>query len=281
MLLNVVLQEVPVSKVKILIALTLTVLFLAVSCLLAAGETKETFEKTLPLKAGDRFSLENVNGSVTVATWKDNKVEIKAVKSTRRDKAELDKVEIKVEEGTGSVSVKAIWPKFPRKARVTVDFTVMVPEGVNLSNFETVNGGVDVTGRYGRAEVGTTNGSVAVRDASGDFEAGTTNGEVRVSGFEGRLEADTTNGDIELEAVTLKDGLAAETTNGSIRLALAAPETLNADLRARTTNGHITVDFPITLQNLSRSKRRVEGKIGQGGPQISLGTTNGSITLTK
>lgn len=269
------------SKVKILIALCLTLIFLAVSCVLAGEVYQETFEKTLPLKAGDRFSLQNVNGDVTIATWKNDRVEIKAVKKARRRKEDLERVEIRVDESAGSVSVKAVWPKFPRNARVNVEFTVMVPEGVNLSELKTVNGDVDVAGRYGRAEVGTTNGSVSVRDASGEFEARTTNGEVRFSRFEGRLEAGTTNGDIELEAVTLKDGLAAETTNGSITLALAGPGSLNADLRARTTNGHITVDFPITLQNLSRSKRRVEGKIGQGGPQISLGTTNGSITLTK
>lgn len=281
MLLNVDFQEVPVSKIKVLIVLALTVLFLAVSCVLAAAETKDTFEKTLPLKAGDRFSLENVNGSVSIATWKDAKVEIKAVKTTRRDKAELDKVEIKVEEGAGSVSVKAIWPKFPHNARVTVDFTVMVPEGVNLEDFHTVNGGVDVTGRYVRAEVGTTNGTVTIKDAAGEFKAGTTNGGVLVSRFEGRLAADTTNGNVKLEGIAFKDGISAETTNGSITLAIASPETLNADLSARVTNGHITVDFPVTLQNLSGSKRRIEGKIGQGGPEISLRTTNGSINLTK
>ena len=118
-------------------------------------------------------------------------------------------------------------------------------------------------------------------DASGELEAGTTNGEVRVSRFEGRIEADTTNGNIRLEGVGFKDGVTAETTNGSITLAIASPESLNADLRAGVTNGHITVDFPVTLQNLSKSKRRVEGRIGQGGPEISLHTTNGSIKLTK
>ena len=86
---------------------------------------------------------------------------------------------------------------------------------------------------------------------------------------------------IKLEGIAFKDGLSAETTNGSISLAITSPETLNADLSARVTNGHITVDFPITLQNLSGSKRRVEGKIGQGGPEISLHTTNGSISLNK
>jgi DUF4097 and DUF4098 domain-containing protein YvlB len=279
--LNVDLQEASVSKIKVLIALCVTLLLLAVSCLLAGADYKEDFSKTLPLKAGERFSLENVNGGVTIATWKEDKVEIKAVKTARRNKEDLDKVEIRVDEGAGSVSVKAIWPKFPRRANVNVEFTVMVPEGVNLDEVGTVNGGVEVTGRYGRLDVGTTNGSIAVRDASGTLEAGTTNGEVRVSRFEGPIEADTTNGNIRLEGVGFKDGVTAETTNGSITLAVASPETLNADLRARTTNGSITVDFPVTLQNLGQSKRRVEGRIGQGGPEISLHTTNGSIKLTK
>jgi len=274
-------EEVPVSKIKVLIALCTTLLLLAVSCILAGEDFRDNFEKTLPLKAGDRFSLENVNGSVTVATWAESKVEIKALKIARRHKEDLDKVEIRVEEGSGSVSVKAVWPKFPGRASVTVEFTIMVPEGVDLDEVETVNGGVDITGRYGRASVATTNGSVTIKDAAGEFEAGTTNGGVSFKGFDGRLKAGTTNGNIRLERISLKGPISAETTNGSITLAIASPETLNADLKAGVTNGHVTVDFPITLQNLSQSRRRVEGKIGQGGPEISLHTTNGSITLTK
>jgi DUF4097 and DUF4098 domain-containing protein YvlB len=270
-----------VSKLKVLIILCVTMLLLAVSCIIAGEEYRDSFSKTLPLQAGERFSLRNVNGGVSIATWKENKVEIKAVKIAHRTKEDLDKVEIQVEEGAGSISVKAVWPKFPRRANVSVDFTVMVPEGIRLEEVETVNGGIDVTGRYGRAEVGTTNGSVTIEDASGEFKAGTTNGGIQVKRFEGRLKADTTNGNIRLEGVTFKDGLSAETTNGSISLAVVSPETLNADLNASTTNGHISVDFPITLQSLHQSKRHIEGRIGQVGPEISLHTTNGSISLTK
>jgi DUF4097 and DUF4098 domain-containing protein YvlB len=270
-----------VSKVKLLLILCITVLLLAVSCIMAGEEYREDFSKTLPLKAGERFSLENVNGGIIVTTWKDDKVEIKALKVARGDEADLKKVEIRVEEGAGFVSVKAIWPKFPRRARVNVDFEIKVPEGVILDGVETVNGGVEVTGPYSRADVGTTNGSITVKDVSGELKADTTNGTIQVSRFEGKLEADTTNGNIRLEGVTPKDGIAAETTNGSISLALVSPETLNADLSASTTNGHITVDFPVTLKALRQSRRRVEAKIGQGGPEISLHTTNGSISLTK
>lgn len=268
------------TRTRILIILSVFMLLLAGSAA-ALADYREDFSKTLPLKAGERFSLENVNGSVTVSTWKEDKVEIKAVKVARDDEKDLKDVEIRVDQSAGAVSVKAIWPKFRLHFNVNVDFDIKVPEGVILDKVETVNGGVDVTGRYGRATVETTNGTVTVEDASGELKADTTNGGIQVNRFEGKLQAETTNGNIRLEGLTFKDGIAAETTNGSITLAIASPETLNANLLARTTNGHITVDFPVTLKNLSQSKHRVEAKIGQGGPEISLETTNGSIKITK
>ena len=269
------------SKVKVLIALCLTILLLAVSCIIAGEEYREDFSKTLPLKAGERFSLENVNGPVALTTWKENSVEIKAVKTSRRSEEELAKVEIRVEESSGGVSVKAIWPKFPRRARVRVDFEVKVPEGVVLDEVGSTNGDIDVSGLFASAEVGTTNGNVTVEGGSGDLSVGTTNGDIKVRRFDGRVRAGTTNGSIRLEDLTFKGGLSAGTTNGSITLSLTNAEGLNADLRAHTTNGSVTVDFPVTLKNLSQSKRRVEAKIGQGGPLIELETTNGSIKLTK
>jgi DUF4097 and DUF4098 domain-containing protein YvlB len=268
------------TRAKILIVLSVFVLLLAGSAA-ALADYREDFSKTLPLKAGERFSLENVNGGVAVSTWKEDKVEIKAVKVARNDEKDLKDVEIRVEQSAGHVSVKAIWPKYRRHFNVNVDFEIKVPEGVILDEVETVNGGIEVTGRYGRAAVGTTNGSVSVEDASGELRAYTTNGGIQVSRFEGKLDAETTNGNIRLEGLTFKDGISAETTNGSITLGIDSPEALNADLLARTTNGHITVDFPVTLKNLTPSKHRVEAKIGQGGPEISLETTNGSIKITK
>ena len=70
-------------------------LFLAVSFVMAGEEYKEDFSKTVPLKAGGHFSLENVNGGVSVSTWKEAKVEIKAVKTARRRQEDLAKVEIR------------------------------------------------------------------------------------------------------------------------------------------------------------------------------------------
>jgi len=268
------------KTMKVLI-LTILVLLFAGLFLLASPDYKEDFAKTLPLKAGDTFALENVNGKVSVATWTESKVEIKAVKVARDSDKDLKEVEIRVEESAGRVAVKAVWPKHRSDFHVKVDFDVKVPEGVHLKNVETVNGNVEVTGTYASGALETTNGSIAVDGVKGLLEVSTTNGGIKVARQEGKLAAETTNGSIRLEQVTFKDGLKAETTNGSITLALSAPGEINANLLAETTNGSISVDFPVTLKNLRQSRRMVEAQVGQGGPEISLHTTNGSITISK
>jgi DUF4097 and DUF4098 domain-containing protein YvlB len=268
-------------KTKTLIILTILVLLLAGLFTLAAAEYREDFSKTLPLKAGDVFALDNVNGRVTVSTWKDSKVEIKAVKVARDDEKDLKDVEIRVDESAGTVSVKAIWPRHRHNFHVKVDFDVKVPEGVNLKKVETVNGDVEVTGAFASAELETTNGSVTADGVKGSLDVSTTNGGIKVARHEGKLRAETTNGNIRLERLTFKDGIRAETTNGSITLAIESSGEINASLLAETTNGHISVDFPVTLKNLRQSRRLIEAQIGQGGPEISLHTTNGSITITK
>ena len=247
--------------------------------LIAAADYREEFSKTLPLKAGEAFSLANVNGRVSIAAWPEAKVEIRALKVAERDEKDLKEVEIVIEEKAGAVVVRAVWPKFHRNLRVHVDFDIKVPEGVLLRDVETVNGDVEVTGRYGTIGVETTNGEVDVHDAAGDLDAETTNGTIRVLGHEGRVDAETTNGSIRLEGIRWADGLRAETTNGGITLLFEDPGKVNAVLRAETTNGHIAFEFPVTIKNMRKSRHELEVEIGQGGPLIQLSTTNGSITI--
>ena len=55
------------------------------------------------------------------------------------------------------------------------------------------------------------------------------------------------------------------------------PEQINANLEIRTSNGRITTNLPITTTRTTR--RRVEGTLGEGGPNLRLKSVNGSITL--
>ena len=66
--------------------------------------------------------------------------------------------------------------------------------------------------------------------------------------------------------------------NGSITVEL--PDGIGADVTARTINGAIETDFPLTVSGRF-SHRRLSGSIGGGGEQISLVTVNGSVSLVR
>jgi DUF4097 and DUF4098 domain-containing protein YvlB len=234
----------------------------------------------LPLKSGGTFSLKNVNGSITITTWKEDKVDIKALKTTKGDPDKLKEVKIEVEATANSVSVDTIFPR-DKNIRVSVNYKVKVPQGVNLRKVKSTNGSVYITGPVGHTNASTTNGRIELDGAKGTISLSSTNGRIEAVNIRGELDADTTNGTIVLEMLSFEDTIKARSTNGSITLRIGSLEKVNADLNARTTNGSISLDLPVTLKSMKKSRRSLEGQIGQGGPEISLRTVNGSIKITK
>lgn len=239
----------------------------------------EEFHKTLPLKAEGSFSLKNVNGSITISTWKEDKVEIRATKTTKHDPEKLKEVKIEIESAPDSILVNTIYPKL-RNIRVSVNYEVKVPAGANLGKIKSVNGDVTLSGPFGNVNASTTNGRIELEGASGKINLSTTNGSLEASGIRGILEAGTTNGSIFLGLDALEDEVKAKTVNGSITLRFQSGR-IDADLEARTVNGKIQFNFPVTFKTIMKSKRSLEGQIGQGGVGISLKTVNGSIKITK
>ncbi len=272
-----------ITRVRSLSLLTIILLFSSI--LLVGCENfidsdyrfEETFSKTIALKEAGSFSLENVNGSITITTLPSREVVIKATKYAKREKSDLDKIKIEVIQGERAVKVNTIYEK--KNLRVKVDYDITVPEGLSLELVRTVNGKIVISGKYDRAQLKTTNGSV---EARGDFswlDISTTNGSIAVIGVKGKVDLRTTNGSIKAELHELSADFRARTTNGSIRLALG--HEADARLVARTTNGSIKVEYPVTVEG-TVSRRRLEGKLGQGGEiTVSLETTNGSINLVK
>jgi hypothetical protein len=272
----------PTRAARLIPVILAAILFLNVGCVFGAFQDstyrfKEEFSKTYPLAADGTFSLQNTNGIVRVTTWSKPEVEITAVKSASRE-SDLPRLEIKITADPRVVAVDTIYPRRPF-LRAKVTYEVHVPEGIRLDRVRTTNGNIELTGRYSDVRAGTTNGDVRLDSVMGSLDLSTTNGSIRAQDVLGRVKADTTNGGITLGLREIKEAIDAETTNGSITLKVLGD--LNADLMARTTNGRVNTEFPITVQGNLGSRRRVEGRIGSGGPVISLHTTNGSIHITK
>jgi hypothetical protein len=223
--------------------------------------------------AGNTLEIKGVNGTIS-ATGGAGQAEVVAEKQARR--SDPDSVRIQVVEHGGGITICAVYPTPDNADRpnecgpgdeghiqvrdndVTVKFTVRVPGSVRFVG-RTVNGNVEAERIDGPVVLHTVNGS-ATFSTSSYGEAATVNGSIR--GDLGR--ADWT------------DTLKFDTVNGSIKLSL--PAGLSTDVRARTVNGDITTDFPLTVVGRF-SRKQLDGSIGGGGRTLEMHTVNGGIAL--
>jgi len=108
-------------------------------------------------------------------------------------------------------------------------------------------------------------------------EAYTVNGGVNVE-TRGNARAETVNGSIVAAAgrADWTGSSELKTVNGSVTISL--PEDASADVKASTVNGGIETDFPLEVRGRFNS-RRLAGRIGGGGRELTLETVNGAIRL--
>jgi len=231
----------------------------------------EPFRWEGQLAAGRALEIKGVNGLIKARASDGDRVEVHAERTGSRN--DPNEVKIEVVEHDGGVTVCAVYPSpdpgepnvcapgAEGRSRtynndVKVEFTVHVPPGVGFIG-RTVNGGVTAESLDGPTEAHTVNGAVKIA-TTGHARASTVNGSV-----------DATMGRGWTDAAEFKS------VNGSITVAV--PPDLDAELHATLTNGSITSDLPVKAT--SSSRRRLEGTIGAGGPELRIETTNGSIRL--
>ncbi len=244
--------------------------------LAAAGPAAaEDFKWEGRLGAGQMVEVKGINGEVRASAASGPEVLVTATKRGRR--SDPEEVRIEVVEHRQGVTICAVYPspswREPNECRpgeggrmhtrdndVEVEFTVHVPAGV---------------GFVGR----TVNGDVEARSLDTDVEAYTVNGSIQIS-TNGVARAETVNGSIRASFGQAKwsGELDLTTVNGSITVEL--PEAAGAKVQARTVNGHIDTDFPLTVQGRF-GRHRLSGTIGDGGGELNLETVNGGIRLKK
>ncbi|WKW13240.1 DUF4097 family beta strand repeat-containing protein [Pseudogemmatithrix spongiicola] len=238
----------------------------------AAAQESTTWRWDGTLAEGRTVNLHNVNGSVRFESGSGDRVEVEAEKRWRR--GDPDDVRIEARQlSNGNVVICAMWRRndscsegginggdreWNRNNDVSVHFVVRVPAYANV-DANTVNGSVEVAELRGRVDANTVNGNVEAASSGGPVRARTVNGSIRARGL-------------------ITDDLEYNTVNGSIEIEL--PANTNADVSLRTTNGRVTSDFPITFTG-EINPRRIEAKVGNGGPELRARTVNGGIRLIK
>jgi hypothetical protein len=258
-------------------------------------EATEEFNKTVTVEPGSNVTVINRNGGVSVNVREGETVTVSAVKRSVYGQAELDNVRIEVTEGD-PLRIETVHTGID--PRVSVQYTIFLPPTVvlqqavtsngpislsgvqvNGTNLETSNGPVRVDGApSGDLAATASNGGIEVRGAEGYVAARTSNAGITVEGSGGIADLQTSNGPISADIPAVRGDVEITSSNGAIALRLA--EDLDARIVATTSNGRITVnDLPLLLDESTGT--RVVGTLGEGGPKITVTTSNGNIVLSR
>ena len=206
----------------------------------------------------------NQNGGISIRGWDRDSVHvqarIRAVGRTEEAAREIaQQIRIVAERGGG---IRATGPSLDRNEHWNVSFIIYVPRRTDV-RAETHNGPIGLTQVEGKIDVRAVNGPISLRELAGDVRARAQNGPIAV-----------TLGGTRWKGV----GLDAETQNGP--MVLYVPEGYNAQLETGTTNGPMSIGFPITVVGRSLEKR-ITTTLGDGGPTIRARTQNGPLTIKR
>jgi hypothetical protein len=161
----------------------------------------------------------------------------------------------------------------------------------------TSGGSIKLTSCTGIADIKTSGGSIAIGEVSGDVVAHTSGGGIKVGHVKGNVDVHTSGGSISIKEV--KGAVKAETSGGSVSAYISTqPESdcslstsggsvtvyladdIGVDVNAKTSSGRVYTDFPVTIKG-EISKKILNAKINNGGPELYLHTSGGSIYIKK
>jgi len=227
------------------------------------GETFcEVKEQTLKPGRGPVRVNAHPNGGVTVIGWDKNEIELRAeIRARARSEDRAAEIGQAVEIVVSGLDISADGPRSRGREWWSVNFELRVPRNSDLW-IRAQNGGIEVAQVKGEIDLETLNGGLSLQDLGGNVRAETTNGGV----------------DVELNGSRWDGvGLDVRTINGGVDLAV--PERYSADLETGTVNGGIDIDFPVQVRG--RLTRRINTKLGDGGPPIRVVTTNGGVSIRR
>ena len=140
------------------------------------------------------------------------------------------------------------------------------------------NGTITLRDIAGTGELRTSNGNITVKEVDGQFNLKTSNGGITVLEADGQFDLKTSNGGIRFQGgLEPRSDNTFKTSNGNITAALSG-EPPNVRVKADTSNGGIRLDKAITVDG-NMSKNHITGVMGDGSANLTLKTSNGSITI--
>lgn len=214
---------------------------------------KETIHDSFTVGAAPTLVVDSSNGRITVEVGEASAVSVTA---NLRNPDKLDYTVSQVGD-TISVIADSTQPMFEFHNSPGADITVIVPPETHV-DLRTSNGRIEVDGISGTCRARTSNGSIDLENVTGEVEARTSNGSIE---HQGMVPPESSN---ELR-----------TSNGSISVSFTADPDVEID--ASTSNGRVSSSRPIAATRTEST--HLVGTMGEGGADLIIRTSNGSVTI--
>ena len=243
----------------------------------------ETVSDSFTTNAQATIIAETFNGKINVQAGSGDQVAVTVTKtgsgtSQANAEADLKNVEVKMTQDGDTIRITARRTDRKPFNNSGAEIELTVPENAIL-DITTSNGKITSTGVRGDLKLTTSNGELVVKGGQGAQSLTTSNGSIQVEAQSAQVNAQTSNGSITFTGSLAEGKQAFETSNGSVEISLPGDSQFNID--ARTSNGKISTEFPVTFSGSSQDNE-LNGTVGQNpAMSISVSTSNGSIKLMK
>lgn len=284
----------------------------------AAGDYQGSFERKFQITAGARLEIDTGSWDVTVHSGPAGSVTITGrihvnnhwLFGNQSDRIqELEKNPPVRQDGNtiqvGQTNLRNIYVEYeiavPADTRVqsrTGSGDVKIQELKSDLDLQSGSGDLILENITGQIQTRSGSGDVRARDISGRFSAQassgdiqleehgrgdvdihTTSGNIGVTGVQGALQVEAASGDISAEG-TPSGPWEAHTGSGNVHLSLPPDSAFQLD--ASTSSGELNINHAVTLTvqgKLDATRHELKGKVGSGGPQVTVRTGSGDIDI--
>jgi hypothetical protein len=241
-------------------------------------------EKSVPLDADGKVSVDTYKGTVHVAPWEKAEVSIQAriepdsdgSCGSRRDEDRwVEDTRIEIRDSARKVSIKSdygdlsshrFWGVFGSCMTYPfVHYEIRMPRTAQLS-------------------IKDYKSTIDVKDLAADVRIDSYKGTIALNGLDGSFSVTTYKGEAKVDVVRMAGASRAETYKGDVTISLPKDAAFELDGRA-SRRGEVRSDFDVavsrsTSRRSSRHDAELRGPINGGGPRLSLETYKGTVRVT-
>jgi hypothetical protein len=264
-----------------------------------AAQAEGSFDRSLSVSGPVELELETDSGGITVTTGRSGTVHVHAVLKGQHGWFDSSDVETRIRELERNPPIQQIGNHIRvghtsnrnLLRNISMRLEIETPADTEV-RARADSGGIRIRGVRGRVDSKTDSGGIEIEEVSSDLRAEADSGGIHIRDVKGAVFARVDSGGID--ATDVSGSLDVEADSGHIRLRQTNPAPIRAkadsggirvtlapgagyDISASANSGGISV--PEMTVRSAFSRRHIEGKIGGGGPLVSLHVDSGGITI--